>query len=107
MASFKVDMGGAKDKIRAICTNQDVGLYAASEVGRLSMPYVPRLEGALRDFAIASPFLVRYVVPYAHYQWEGKNIQRRTTPGTVSHWEEYISKAELARNLTEYLKGLQ
>lgn len=112
MASFKVDMGGAKDKIRAICSNPKVGSTAASEVERLAKPYVPFAEGSLRGSAVVSPFLVTYTTPYAHYQWAGERmdgthvIRRRTTPNTVSHWEKFVNKDELARNLTDYLKGL-
>ena len=104
---FKVDMGGAKDKIRAICSNPSVGQFAAETTRRLVEPYVPRLEGVLRASAVVSPFLITYAAPYAHYQWEGINITRRTTPMTVSHWEEYAPVDEIAADLTKYLEGLR
>lgn len=104
---FKVDMSGAKDKISAICSNPKVGQFAAETTRRLVEPYVPRLEGVLRSSAVVSPWLITYTAPYAHYQWEGRNIGRRTTPMTVSHWEECAPVDEIAIDITEYLKGLQ
>lgn len=106
---FKVDMGGAKEKIRAICSDARVGQFAAETFAQKDEQYVPRLEGALAGSAVVSPFLVTYIAPYAHYQWEGKYINdaNRTTEDTHSHWEEYVNKDEMARDITKYLKGMQ
>ena len=49
-----------------------------------------------------------YTAPYAHYQWEGvaKGGGRlyHPTPGTMSHWERYIDKAQLARDVTDFVR---
>lgn len=105
-ATVKVDVLGVPSKIRRICKNRRVGSFAASEVERLAKPYVPFRRGGLRSSAVVSPFLVTYTAPYAHRQWEGIGITRRTTPGTVSHWEKYISKAALSQSVTQFLKWM-
>ena len=55
---------GGSDKVRK---------YLASEVVRLSDPYVPFQQGGLKNQrTIASDgSQIVYTQPYAHYQWEG------------------------------------
>lgn len=105
-AKVTVNVAGVPPKIRRICKNRAVGSYAASEVERLAKRYVPFRRGALRSSAVVSPFLVTYTAPYAMRQWRGIGITRRTTPGTVSRWEQYIDKASLAKNVTQFLKWM-
>lgn len=59
----RLGMGGS-DKVRR---------YLASEVVRLSDPYVPFQQGMLKNQrTIASDgSQIVYTQPYAHYQWEG------------------------------------
>ena len=104
--SYTVDMSGAVSKIRSICSNQSVGVAAATSAQRHMEQYVPRLTGQLRTSAKITPFHVTYNTPYAHYQWEGKNISHRTTPGTTSHWEEQANKTDIAKDITAAIKRM-
>lgn len=110
---YKVDMSGAKAKIRAICTDDEVGQYAAEDVARLATQYVPMYKGILRGSVEAEPFLVTWSMPYAHYQWAGisksgrdLNYSKSPNPNATSHWEQHIDKDELARDITEFLRRL-
>lgn len=107
---YKADMSGAKAKIKAICSNPEVGQFAAEDVMRLSQPYVPVDQSFLMKSAQAEPFLVTWNTPYAHYQWNGiskSGKELKYTKTTAhSHWEQQIDKSELARDITEYLRSL-
>jgi len=48
--------------------------YLASEVKRLSDPYVPMQSGTLKNTAVvaADGSSLTYIQPYAHYQYTGK-----------------------------------
>lgn len=103
-----VKMDGVGKKLDAICKNQALGQYMADR-GRefMNERYVPRLQGVLRGSAVSRPFKITWNTPYAHRQWEGKGITNRTTPGTISHWEEPKAVAEyIAQEATKYLKRL-
>lgn len=105
--TVSVDVSGVPARVRRICSNRQIGLFAASEAERLMKRYVPFREGILRASAIVSPFLVTYNTPYARIMWTGKMRGRSIsyrTPGTVSHWERYIDKGALARSITEYMR---
>lgn len=106
--SVKVDADGVLRKVRRIVTDRRVGQFAADDAARLMEQYVPFRVGALRGSAVTSPFMIEYTAPYAHKQWDGEGIDddRRTTPGTVSHWEEYVDEDELASDVTEYIRTL-
>lgn len=103
---FKVNMGGVKKKVRAICSNRAVGVAAATSAARHMEQYVPYRDGQLRNSAMISPYHVKYNAPYAHYQWEGRNITHRTTPGTTSHWEKQANKTDIAKDITAVIKRL-
>lgn len=103
---FKADMSGAIAKIKSICTNDSVGKAAATSAARHMEQYVPYRDGQLRGSADIEPFHVTYNTPYAHYQWEGKNITHRTTPGTTSHWEKQANKTDIAKDITAAIKRL-
>lgn len=103
---YKVDMSGVAKKLDSICQNTRVGKFGASELRRDMERRVPRLDGHLRASAVVSPFTVTYNMPYARKQWTGRGIRNYTTPGTGSHWEKGVNKAELGIALTQYIRGL-
>ena len=107
-ATVRVDVSGIPRKVRRICPSRKVGQFAAEDARRLMERFVPFRDGQLRASAIVSPFLVTYTAPYAHYQWEGvaKGGGRlyHPTPGTMSHWERYIDKAQLARDVADFVR---
>lgn len=108
--SFTADMSGAVLKVRKICTNKQVGEFAASEAERLMKPRVPYLEGSLVSSATVKPFEVTYTMPYAHYQWNGISKYgmklRYSKPSATSHWEEKVNKSSLASAITGFIARL-
>lgn len=54
-------------------------VFLASEVKRLSDPYVPMQQGILKNTAIvaADGSTLSYVQPYAHYQYYGEAMAGR------------------------------
>lgn len=77
---IKVDINTAKIlKSRGLGSDNGVQKYLASEVKRLSDPYVPMQQGALKNQStIASDgSQLVYTQPYAHYQYYGKIMAGR------------------------------
>lgn len=99
-ATYSYDPSGLVSEIRKIATNDSVGVAGATSLAKRMEQYVPRYTGALRASAVISPWTVTYMAPYAVYPWLGRNVQHWTTPNTMSHWEQYVNKAEVANDLT-------
>ena len=78
-ATVRVNVSGIPRKVRRICTSRRVGQFAAEDARRLMARFVPFRDGPLRASAIVSP-------------------------GTMSHWERYIDKAQLARDITDFVR---
>ena len=52
--------------------------FAVSEVRRVTDPYVPFLEGDLKDSAIENTYTIKYITPYArrqYYENKGKGLR--------------------------------
>lgn len=78
--SVKVDINTAKIlKSRGLGSDNGVQKYLASEVKRLSDPYVPMQQGLLKNRATiaADGSQLIYTQPYAHYQYYGKVMAGR------------------------------
>lgn len=56
---------------RGLGSSADAVRYLASEVKRLSDPYVPMQSGTLKNTAQVTDDSVLYNAPYAHYQYHG------------------------------------
>lgn len=78
--SVKVDINAAKIlKSRGLGSDNGVQKYLASEVKRLSDPYVPMQQGPLKNQTTiaADGSQLIYTQPYAHYQYVGKVMAGR------------------------------
>ena len=63
---------------RGLGSSTKVQKYLASEVKRISEPYVPMQQGDLVDAQIAADgSQIVYTQPYAHYQYYGKVMAGR------------------------------
>lgn len=105
----KADFPGVPAKIDKISKNKQVGNFAANEAERLMQPYVPERDSILIGSTSIAPFKVIYNTPYAHYQYEGRNIRNRTKATSMSHWEKGLAGAgvaKLAQAITSFIKGL-
>lgn len=68
------------DKIllkRALGKNGKAAHFLASEVKRLSDPYVPKRSGILKGTAVVTDSAVIYDQPYARRQWYEHQGRRR------------------------------
>lgn len=96
--------------------------YLASEIVRLSDPYVPMQQGALKNQRQISSngAEIVYTQPYAHYQWygevmagrppksyTGREIKYSGAPTRGARWTErmMIDKGhEIEKNVENYIK---
>ena len=62
---------------RGLGTSKEAQRYLASEVERLSQPYVPFQQGALQNSAQVKDDSIYYPGPYAHYQYVGEVMAGR------------------------------
>lgn len=78
-------------KKRGLGTSNRVRKFIASEVKRLSDPYVPMQQGKLKNNAKIAPdgSTLTYSQPYAHYQYTGQAMAGRApkhyTGKSLSH----------------------
>lgn len=98
-------------------------LYLASEVKRLSDPYVPMQSGVLKNTAViaADGSSITYVQPYAHYQYygevmagrapkqyTGKKLTYSGAPMRGAQWDKRMmadKSNELVSNLEKFIGG--
>lgn len=105
--SFTVDINCAE--IKRELGSDDVGQFLANRAVEYMDPFVPYRDGHLAKSAVASPFLVEYMQPYAHRVWEAQGITIHTDGGhpmATKHWEETAERMhrdELAEDLYNYL----
>lgn len=98
----KVDVASIVNKVGKIKSDSSIGLFAATEAGRLMQPYVPEREGILKS-AVAKPWVVMYVTPYASYQYYGTRFHH-PKPTATSHWDKNLRTDALARVVSQYIK---
>lgn len=101
--------------------SKKVQKYLASEVKRLSDPYVPFRQGDLKKPQIAADgSYIVYSQPYAHYQWYGKVMAGRApkkyTGGDLTYnggpmrgprWTERMmidKRKEIENNVEQFIK---
>lgn len=108
---------------RGLGSSNKVQKYLASEVARLSDPYVPMQQGMLknqRTIAADGSQLV-YTQPYAHYQYYGKVMAGRApkkytgddltyngAPMRGARWVERMladKRAEIENNIEKFIGG--
>lgn len=69
----KIDIETAKImKRKGLGESREVQRFLASEVERLSQPYVPFQTGVLQNSAQVEEEKIIYPGPYAHYQYTGE-----------------------------------
>lgn len=64
--------------------------FFTHEVRRMSVPYVPRLQGYLQDTAVEQPTSITYGQPYArrqYYENSGKNRSKKA-PKAGKMWDK-------------------
>jgi hypothetical protein len=98
---------GAGAGIKRIISNSAFRKYAANACAKAMQQYVPKRSGNLRESAVAGDLEVTYNMPYAARHFYGFGDGNRTTPGTMSHWNQGATVAsETAQSIQQYIKGL-
>ena len=119
---IKVDIDTAKILLKlGLGGSNKVRKYIASEVARLSDPYVPMQQGMLKNQrTIASDgSQIVYTQPYAHYQYYGKVMAGRApkkytgddltyngAPMRGARWTERMlidKRAEIENNVEKFI----
>lgn len=122
---IKVDINTAKImKQRGLGGDHRAQVYLASEVKRLSDPYVPMQQGILKNQAVVASdgSTLTYTQPYAHYlyygeamagrapkQYTGKALTYHGGPMRGPRWDQRMladKGGELVSNLKNYIGGL-
>lgn len=122
--SVKTDINTKKIMAaRGLGSSGKVQKHLASEVARLSDPYVPMQQGALKNQKqIASDgSQIVYPGPYAHYQYYGEVMAGRApkqytgreltyngAPMRGARWTERMladKRHEIEKNIENYIKG--
>lgn len=119
---IKVDIDAKKILAsRGLGSSNKARKYIASEVARLSDPYVPMQQGMLknqRTIASDGSYIV-YTQPYAHYQYYGKVMAGRApkkytgddltyngAPMRGARWTERMlidKRAEIENNVEKFI----
>lgn len=86
-----------------VVDNDNFGLLAAQEWKRLISPFTPRRTGALEDTAIAKPWEIEYIQPYASVVYYGMNFnfRRDANPYATYEWDNAAINAGQGEKLTK------
>lgn len=123
--TVKVDVDTAKImRARGLGGDNRAQVYLASEVKRLSDPYVPMQQGLLKNMAVVASdgSTLTYTQPYAHYQYYGEVMAGRApkqytgapltyhgAPMRGKQWDKRMMADkgdELPKNLKAYIGRL-
>lgn len=121
----KVDVNTAKImRQRGLGGDHRAQVYLASEVKRLSDPYVPMQQGLLKNMAVVASdgSTLTYTQPYAHYQYYGEAMAGRapkqytgeplTYHGAPMRGKQWVPRmmadksSDLTKNLKTYIGRL-
>ena len=124
--NLKIKINDANKILKDHGLNQDgrVMQYLTTTADRLMNPFVPMQNGVLRRLkAYPSPSKIKYISPYAHYQYKGlkakgasrpKGIKRKIsseklnyhTAGTGPEWDKLMMQQkgkELIQDVQNYV----
>lgn len=124
--NVKVDINVSKILAkRGIGGDNRARVFLASEVKRLSDPYVPMQQGLLKNNAVVAEdgSTLTYTQPYAHYQYYGEVMAGRApksytgekltyhgAPMRGARWVERMladKRNDLAKSVEAYIGGLK
>jgi hypothetical protein len=77
-------------KVVELVDNDKLWLFAANEWWRLYEPWVPMQSGTLYNQVTVTPGQIEHTVPYAHYQYNGKDFNFRTDKHALAsaEWDQ-------------------
>lgn len=86
-------------KLNQLCSD-DATMYEIHNLFAKTIdPWTPFREGPLSQSVRITPQYIQYIVPYAHYQYEGININeanrtRTIHPLATSHWDKVAMQTQ-------------
>lgn len=102
----KVDINdkALQNKMTMLLDNKTM-LEVHNLFAKMMDPYVPFLEGPLSQTVEITPEYVRYIQPYAHYQYTGENFNftRDYHPLASAYWD----KAMMASKGDEFIQKIK
>lgn len=126
VVNVKVNINVSKIlKSRGLGNDDRARVFLASEVKRLSDPYVPMQQGLLKNNTVvaADGSTLTYTQPYAHYQYYGEVMAGRApksytgekltyhgAPMRGARWVERMladKRNDLAKSVEAYIGGLK
>lgn len=120
--SMETNMNAAEImRKRGLGDSKEAQHYLASEVDRLSQPYLPFQQGTLQNSAQVNDDSIYYPGPYAHYQYvgevmagrapkhyTGKAIQYHGGPMRGKEWDKRMMAdrgSEVETSLENFIAG--
>lgn len=102
-----IDMSSIMDKFTELCNDDTLRLAIHQTFARYCDPYVPFLHGFLSQTLDITPEYVRYVQPYAHYQYYGTwfNHTLDYHPLASAEWDQAMLENN-RENFEEEIKQL-
>lgn len=106
--SAKLVDNKVEKKIQDIGTNDNLGMFMASEFYRLMIPFVPMDTGMLYQNVNIDPFTITFTQPYAHRIYTGDDLtfNREKHPNATDHWDRTtrtVKGEQFARTVMRYL----
>lgn len=103
-----------ENRIDEMLQNDSLRYAIHDALARYCHPYVPYLHGPLSETIIVTPDYVRYIQPYARYQYYGENFNHTTEYHQLAtaKWDEAMMRdrgeefcSEVQDILRRYLKN--
>ena len=107
--TVKIDTSGFDQQFQQLLNDEQTMLAVHTAYAKLIDPYVPFLNGPLSQTVEIEPYLIRYIQPYARYQYYGVdfNHTREFHPLASALWDEAALRdrmPELQEQIIEILK---
>lgn len=100
--NVKINPNLLNNRLHRVLTDEKTGLEIHTLFEKMMQPYVPRDEGVLAQSTEITSKYVRYVSPYAHYQYIGE-VYGPNFPimqaGFVTGWRSPMEKYPTGREL--------
>lgn len=105
----KVNPNKINAKLNNLLKDRETMLEIHNLLAKMCDPYVPFLEGPLSQTVEIEPFLIRYIQPYARYQYYGVDFNHTKDyhPKATALWNEVMmaEKGDVFKaQVTEILK---
>lgn len=95
-ANVDIDLGKIQSKVESL-VDDTVMLQVHNLLAKTVDPWVPFLEGPLSQTLEITPEYVRYLQPYAHYQYVGVHFNHTKThhPLASAEWDKVAMQTQL------------